>query len=102
MNILTHSFEHNAVVRQVIGIINIKFHSPIYRSFIGPVTLIVIEELALRFCGSFLMVCTSRLEHVKRYLRMFHKDGKKTNLQGKKCSSLRKILTVDVTLCLVD
>ena len=71
MNILTHSFEHNAVVRQVIGIINIKFHSPIYRSFIGPVTLIVIEELALRFCGSFLMVCRSRLEHVKKYLIMY-------------------------------
>ena len=49
INILTHSFEHNTVVRQVIGIINITFHSPIYRSFIGPVTFIVIEELALRF-----------------------------------------------------
>ena len=83
MNILTHSFEHNAVVRQVIGIINIKFHSPIYRSFIGPVTLIVIEELALRFCGSFLMVCRSRLEHVKKYLRMFHKDGKRPSYRAK-------------------
>ena len=87
---LTHSFEHNAVVRQVIGIINIKFHSPIYRSFIGPVTLIVIEELALRFCGSFLMVCRSRLEHVKRYLRMFHKDGKRQSCRTKNIAAYVK------------
>ena len=90
MNILTHSFEHNAVVRQVIGIINIKFHSPIYRSFIGPVTLIVIEELALRFCGSFLMVCRSRLEHVKKYLTMFHKDGKRPSYRAKNIAAYVK------------
>ena len=90
MNILTHSFEHNAAVRQVIGIINIKFHSPIYRSFIGPVTLIVIEELALRFCGSFLMVCRSRLEHVKKYLRMFHKDGKRPCYRAKNIAAYVK------------
>ena len=90
MNILTHSFEHNAVVRQVIGIINIKFHSPIYRSFIGPVTLIVIEELALRFCGSFLMVCRSRLEHVKKYLRMFYKDGKRPSYRAQNIAAYVK------------
>ena len=87
---LTHSFEHNAVVRQVIGIINIKFHSPIYRSFIGPVTLIVIEELALRFCGSFLMVCRSRLEHVKKYFIMFQKDGKRPCYRAKNIAAYVK------------